>query len=135
MLAAIAASSNKCMKRDRLLRAAFVNVPVCTCRACQHLGKVTPPAPYASVSKPKKRSYKMAKRKSLPPERHLTIPYNGKTYYVSYTVEKDYLTMRCGKEEKTAKLSGLSVESLSTLLLAELDLEKKLDFKNPPINS
>ena len=69
----------------------------------------------------------MAIQKHLPPERHLTIPYNGKNYYVSYTVEKDYLTIRCGKEEKTAKLSGLSVESLATLLLSELDKEKKLD--------
>lgn len=60
------------------------------------------------------------RQKNLLPERTLTIPYNGKNYLVYYTVDRDYLTMRCGKEEKTAKLNGLSPESLATLLLAEL---------------
>jgi len=70
----------------------------------------------------------MTKHKNLPPERHLTIPYNGKNYYVSYTVDGDLLSIRCGKEEKQGLLSGSSVESLATLFLGELDKEGKLGF-------
>ena len=60
----------------------------------------------------------MAKQKPLP-ERTLTIPYNGKNYLVYYAVDRDYLTIRCGKLKKEAKLNGLSVESLASLLLSE----------------
>jgi len=69
----------------------------------------------------------MPKLNPLRPEHTLTIPYNGKNYFVYYTVDRDYLKMRCGKAEKTAKLNGLSPESLSTLLLGEI-LKENQDF-------
>jgi hypothetical protein len=69
----------------------------------------------------------MSKLKPLRPERTLTIPYNGKSYFVYYTVDDGLLSIRCGKEEKKARLSGLSPESLATLLLGEI-LKEHPDF-------
>lgn len=65
----------------------------------------------------------MPKLNPLRPERTLTIPYNGKNYFVYYTVDRDYLQIRCGKEEKTAKLNGCSPEYLANLLLREVLME------------
>ena len=65
----------------------------------------------------------MSKQRPLLPEHNLIISYNGKKYSVNYTVDRDYLTIRCGKGEKTTKMNGLSPESLAILLLGELQME------------
>ena len=70
------------------------------------------------------------KKKYPPLTRTVTFERNGKTYYGSYTVDDDYVTVTYGMARKTAQIHRplYSPEAVATLLLSEMVSPEKKGF-------